>query len=77
MLIVLFSDVFTFLKRSIKSNRAVVAIFSAITGCMPIKGRVTVSAGLLDTLATKKTLKKSKLRAEINHEKLDCPGKPK
>ena len=40
----LFSDVFTFLKRSIKSNRAIVAMFSALTGILPIKGRVTVSA---------------------------------
>ena len=56
----LFSDVFTFLKRSCKSNRAVVAIFSAITGCMPIKGRVTVSAGLLDTLATQKPEQREK-----------------
>jgi len=56
----LFSDVFTFLKRNIKSNRAVVAIFSAITGCMPIKGRVTVSAGLLDTLASKDPKKREK-----------------
>ena len=56
----LFSDVFTFLKKSIKSNRAVVALFSAITGCMPIKGRVTVSAGLLDTLATQKPEQREK-----------------
>tara|TARA_Y100001958_G_C21149105_1_gene485715 strand:- start:89 stop:1120 length:1032 start_codon:yes stop_codon:yes gene_type:complete len=56
----LFSDVFTFLKRNIKSNRAVVAIFSAITGCMPIKGRVTVSAGLLDTMASKDPIKREK-----------------
>ena len=49
----LFSDVFTFLKRSIKSNRAIVAMFSALTGILPIKGRVTVSAGLLDTMAPK------------------------
>ena len=49
----LFSDVFTFLKKSIKSNRAIVAMFSALTGILPIKGRVTVSAGLLDTMAPK------------------------
>ena len=49
----LFSDVFAFLKRSLKSNRAIVALFSAMTGVLPIKGRVTVSAGLLDTLAPK------------------------
>ena len=56
----LFSDVFTFLKRSMKSNRAIVALFSALTGVLPIKGRVTVSAGLLDTLATKNQASRSK-----------------
>ena len=53
----LFSDVFAFLKRNIRSNRAVVAIFSAVTGVLPIKGRVTVSAGLLDTVAPRGKLK--------------------
>ena len=56
----LFSDVFAFLKRSLKSNRAVVALFSAMTGVLPIKGRVTVSAGLLDTLAPKDKKKREK-----------------
>jgi|TARA_B110000483_G_scaffold166542_1_gene197061 hypothetical protein len=56
----LFSDVFSFLKRSMKSNRAIVALFSALTGVLPIKGRVTVSAGLLDTLATKNQASRSK-----------------
>ena len=56
----LFSDVFAFLKRSIKSNRAIVALFSALTGVLPIKGRVTVSAGLLDTLAPKDKKKREK-----------------
>ena len=56
----LFSDVFAFLKRSIKSNRAIVALFSAMTGVLPIKGRVTVSAGLLDTMAPKDKKKREK-----------------
>ena len=56
----LFSDVFAFLKRSLKSNRAIVALFSAMTGVLPIKGRVTVSAGLLDTLAPKDRKKREK-----------------
>jgi len=56
----LFSDVFSFLKRSMKSNRAIVALFSALTGILPIKGRVTVSAGLLDTMAPKKPESRSK-----------------
>ena len=56
----LFSDVFAFLKRSLKSNRAIVALFSAMTGVLPIKGRVTVSAGLLDTMAPKDKKKREK-----------------
>ena len=56
----LFSDVFAFLKRSLKSNRAIIALFSAMTGVLPIKGRVTVSAGLLDTLAPKDKKKREK-----------------
>ena len=56
----LFSDVFAFLKKSIKSNRAVVALFSAITGCMPIKGRVRIGI-LLDTLQHKKQSKEKSL----------------
>jgi len=50
----LFADVFSFFKESLKSKKAVVAVVSAITGLLPIKGRVTVSAGLLDALAPKK-----------------------
>ena len=47
----LFGDAFNFLAHNIKSKRAVVALVSAIMGLLPIKGRVTVSAGLLESLA--------------------------
>ena len=47
----LFNDAFNFLAHNIKSKRAVVALVSAIMGLLPIKGRVTVSAGLLESLA--------------------------
>jgi len=47
----LFDDVFCFFQQNLKSKKAVVALVSAITGLLPIKGRVTVSAGLLETLA--------------------------
>tara|TARA_Y100001937_G_scaffold126938_1_gene197584 strand:+ start:15065 stop:16102 length:1038 start_codon:yes stop_codon:yes gene_type:complete len=47
----LFRDAFNFLAHNIKSKRAVVALVSAIMGLLPIKGRVTVSAGLLESLA--------------------------
>ena len=50
----LFKDVFCFFEQNLKSKRAIVAIVSAITGILPIKGRVTVSAGMLDTLAPHK-----------------------
>ena len=50
----LFDDVFCFFQQNLKSKKAVVAIVSAITGLLPIKGRVTVSAGLLETLAPDK-----------------------
>jgi hypothetical protein len=47
----LFNSMFYYIKKSIKSNRAVVALLSGIGGLLPISGRVTVSAGLLDTIA--------------------------
>jgi len=50
----LFKDLYCFFEKNIKSKKAIVAIVSALTGLLPIKGRVTVSAGMLDTLAPKK-----------------------
>lgn len=50
----LFKDIFCFFEQNLKSKKAVVAVVSALTGLLPIKGRVTVSAGMLDTLAPKK-----------------------
>lgn len=50
----LFDDVFCFFEQNLKSKKAVVATVSAITGVLPIKGRVTVSAGLLEALAPDK-----------------------
>ena len=50
----LFKDMFCFFEQNLKSKKAVVAIVSALTGLLPIKGRVTVSAGMLDTLAPDK-----------------------
>jgi hypothetical protein len=50
----LFKDIFCFFEQNLKSKKAVVAIVSALTGLLPIKGRVTVSAGMLDTLAPNK-----------------------
>jgi len=50
----LFKDIFCFFEQSLKSKKAIVATVSALTGLLPIKGRVTVSAGMLDTLAPAK-----------------------
>lgn len=46
----LFASMFAYLQQTFKSNRAVVALVSAIGGVLPIEGRVTVSAGVLDTM---------------------------
>ena len=46
-----FTPVNRWIAKNVKSKRAVVVIISAITGVLPIEGRVTVSAGFLDTIA--------------------------
>lgn len=49
----LFAPAYAYVKDTFKSNKAVVVLLSAIGGILPIEGRVTVSAGLLDTVAPK------------------------
>ena len=46
----LFASGFAYLQTAFKSNRVVVALISAVGGILPIEGRVTVSAGVLDTI---------------------------
>jgi hypothetical protein len=46
-----FIPFYTFLERKIKSKRLLVALISAVSGVLPIPGRVIISAGALDTLA--------------------------
>jgi hypothetical protein len=46
----LFVSAFAYLQNTFKSNRLVVALISAVGGILPIEGRVTVSAGILDTI---------------------------
>lgn len=46
-----FMPAYRWIATNVKSKRAVVAIISAMTGVLPIEGRVTVSAGFLDTIA--------------------------
>lgn len=48
-----FAPVYGWIVRNVKSKRAVVALISGVTGVLPITGRVTVSAGFLDTIAPK------------------------
>ena len=44
---------FNWIIDNVKSKRALVAIISCISGILPIPGRVTVSAGILNTIAPK------------------------
>lgn len=47
----LFSDIYVYLTKAFKSKRLIITLMSAFTGILPIPGRVTTSAGLLDTMA--------------------------
>ena len=49
----LFAPAFAYVRNTFRSNKFVLVILSAIGGILPIEGRVTVSAGLLDTIAPK------------------------
>lgn len=49
----LFASAFAYLQNTVKSNRLLVALISAVGGVLPIEGRVTVSAGVLDTMTHK------------------------
>jgi len=50
----LFNSMFYYIKQVVTSNRLLVAMLSALGGVLPISGRVTVSAGLLDTIAPRR-----------------------
>ncbi len=50
----LFMPLYSYIKDSFQNNRLVLFLTSALGGILPIEGRVTVSAGVLDTLASKK-----------------------
>lgn len=56
----LFSSAHALIKKVFKSNKAVVVMLAAIGGILPISGRVTVSAGLLDTVAPKDSVNRAK-----------------
>jgi hypothetical protein len=57
----LFSSAFSYVRNTFRSNKFVVVLLSAIGGILPIEGRVTVSAGLLDTIAPKEGHGREKL----------------
>ena len=50
----LFSDFFGFINSKIKSKKLVIFLTSMVSGMMPVPGRVTVTAGLLDNIAPSK-----------------------
>jgi hypothetical protein len=45
----LLDNTYGYLKSKFKSNRAVISILSLISGVLPIQGRASISAGILDT----------------------------
>ena len=57
----LFAPAFAYVRNTFRSNKFVVVLLSAIGGVLPIEGRVTVSAGLLDTVAPKEGKGREKL----------------
>lgn len=57
----LFAPAFAYVRNVFRSNKFVLVILSAIGGVLPISGRVTVSAGLLDTVAPKEGPGREKL----------------
>ncbi len=54
----LFNNIYNFLLNNIKSKRLLITIISAISGVLPIPGRVVVSAGILDVLTSNVGAKK-------------------
>jgi len=46
-----FQPLYSWIAKKIKSKRAVIAITSAVSGVLPINGRVVISAGILNTMA--------------------------
>ena len=56
-----FFPIYQFIVNRVKSKRAVVALVSALTGVLPIPGRVSVSAGVLDTISSDEPKSREKL----------------
>lgn len=56
-----FFPIYQFVVNRVQSKRAVVAMISALTGMLPIPGRVSVSAGVLDTISSDDPKSRQKL----------------
>ncbi len=56
----IFIDTFLVINKFIKSKRMILFLTSALTGILPVPGRVTITAGVLDTIAPKDPVKRSK-----------------
>ena len=56
-----FFPMYQFIVNHIQSKRVVVALISALTGILPIPGRVSVSAGVLDTISSDDPKSRQKL----------------
>lgn len=56
----LLSGVYSWLIKKIKSKKLLVGLISAVSGILPIPGRVVVSAGVLDTIAADEPEKRKK-----------------
>ena len=50
----LFAGAYAYIQKVFKSKRVIVGLMSAFTGILPVSGRVTISAGMLDTIAPPK-----------------------
>ncbi len=57
----LFASAFSYIRTTFKNNKIVVALLSAVGGILPIEGRVTISAGLLDSVSSKSGKGREKL----------------
>ena len=54
-----FLPFYSWIAKSVKSKRAVVALISVFSGVLPISGRVAISAGTLDTIAPRNEKRKT------------------
>jgi hypothetical protein len=56
----LLTPVYNYFLRKFKNKKLIVTLISAIGGVLPVPGRVVISAGMLDTIATQDPTKRAK-----------------